>query len=871
MTWWWAKTSRPTTNIKGVLTLTEVRQSPVFYALSGKQQIIANNPPAAHSQVIDPPLAAPKLTLTKEALGDGVIFDKANQRISTIINDGTGAYCDYKLSYRNDAGGGVALGVKVRDYVPEKMTFNGFLEKNGSTVPSLVGYKFYDSAGKEMKIIGAEGYTDSNGNGFYDVGETFNDANGNKKYDGVTAKLVRSMDLPAGDLAGGSSGHFVYQTKTISVAGITIVSNPGRMVKVQNGLDFAQDKGYHLTATNLHFPVNGPPPGVKVQVTSPAVITAPVGTVKSRSTLADSESITLSIPYEVTGALGVALSGIKMETIIPKGFQVALAQVLNTAGQVVQKFAPGAVDNTFTIGAPDAKGVRKLIFPLGSDPIGFPLVKLNVDPATKAVLKNSAGETKAPLVLDSTVSGSYQKPSGSRSARGVATNPILAMAKFPVKSVVPVQTDTLKDARIFVGRCAPASVRRGDTFSYTIFVGNLTNLGLGLGTVVMDVPDGCEYVDASLYKYNYYGADSGLESTSTWPEKPKRNGKQVRWEVGSFFPRECGAVTLTVKVLDSFTGTRIDENNCIFDTQNSMGKSSGPIGVVVRAGNATTQASEITQSATSGLLQGLPLDVPINWYSFAFAGDTAPLVTTFGGADLLQLTNGVTLVQIGGGRVLAVGPPSKIQASGVHLVKDDALVRVAVGSGDSGGVQVSQLPVPTFGSQPTTQAANTVLANLHIAASSLVAAGGGNLVAAGGGNMVAAGGGNLIGNDGSTLTTTYLIGNDGSTFTSIQNLVAAGGGNLIGNDGSTLVAAGGGNLVAAGGGNIVAVGAGHLIGNDGSTLVGNDGASLVAAGGGNLIGQDGSTLVAAGGGNLVAAGGGNLIFRGGAALLPNLR
>jgi hypothetical protein len=58
-----------------------------------------------------------------------------------------------------------------------------------------------------------------------------------------------------------------------------------------------------------------------------------------------------------------------------------------------------------------------------------------------------------------------------------------------------------------------------------------------------------------------------------------------------------------------------------------------------------------------------------------------------------------------------------------------------------------------------------------------------------------------------------------------SGLVAAGGGNLVGNDGASLVAAGGGNLVAAGGGN--------LVGNDGASLVAAGGGNLVAAGGGN--------------------------------------
>ncbi|MBL9117285.1 MAG: VCBS repeat-containing protein [Verrucomicrobiaceae bacterium] len=878
-----------TVNVNGVSTPMEVSITPVFWAVFGTKTLFAAEPPPARPLLSDPPLAAPKLTLTKEAVGDGVIF-RAGERIITVIDDkGIGAngktistdgLCDYKLTYRNEPGGGAALGVVVRDYIPEEMTFIGSLERNGSTVPSLVDYRFYDAAGKEMKIVGAEGYTDTpfdntpgadnrKANGFYDVGEVFNDANGNRKYDGVTAALVRSIGFPAGDLNASSSGHFVYrvQVKTSVPTGRTIISQGGGVSGVKNGLAYTLAKGYHLTATNLHFPVGDTEDAVKVLTTLPAIPTLPVGVVKSRSTLADNESITLSIPYEVTGGQGVALSGMKMDTVIPKGFQVALAQVFNTAGQVVETFAPGATNNTFSISAPDSKGARKLSFPLGSLNIAFPTIKINLDPATKAALQNTKGQTREPLELDATVSGSYVKPSSARSARAAGVNPLIAMAKIPVKATVPVQVDSGKDAKIFVGRCAPVSVKRGDTFSYTIMVGNLSNLALDKGIIEMSIPDGCDYISASSYRYN-----ANLISTTTETygnlNVAKKKGSKVTWEIYALLPREGGAVTLTVKVRDDFTGTRINDNTCIFDTENAMGKSPGPLSVFVRSGNEGAQAADVTKSAANGLLgEGLPA-IPIDFLTGGtFAGQAEPLVTSFGGADILQLNNGVTVVQLGGGRVLAVGPSANILASSIRLVKDSTSVRVAVGPGDSSNVQLAHLPTLSAGTQP----ANTVLANLFIPANSLVAAGGGNLVAAGGGNLVAAGGGNLVGQDGSTLSAAYLVGQDGSTFMSIADLVNAGGGKLVGQDGSTLVAAGGGNLVAAGGGNIVAAGAGHLVGNDGASVIARDGAGLIAKGAGNLVGQDGATLVAAGGGNLVAAGGGNFINRGGVTILANLR
>ncbi|MDB6117918.1 MAG: hypothetical protein JWO08_1699, partial [Verrucomicrobiaceae bacterium] len=253
--------------------------------------------------------------------------------------------------------------------------------------------------------------------------------------------------------------------------------------------------------------------------------------------------------------------------------------------------------------------------------------------------------------------------------------------------------------------------------------------------------------------------------------------------------------------------------------------------------------------------------VGLDFFNSHFNLTEASCTISIGGADYVQLNNGVVVVPMQGNRVLTIGPASTIIASPTRLIAPDAMLRIAVGPGASDGVQLTELPSHNAS---VVQPANLMLANLHIVAASLVAAGGGNLVAAGGGNMVAAGGGNLVGNDGAS-----LIGNDGSTFTSIAALVAAGGGNLIGNDGSTLIRGGRANLLAAGSGNIVSVGAAFRDDPEVIAALGENNAALMAAGGGNLIGQDGATMVAAGGGNMVAAGGGNILPKGGAPALAN--
>ncbi|MCX6855287.1 MAG: hypothetical protein NTV80_10315 [Verrucomicrobia bacterium] len=745
-------------------------------------------------------------------------------------------------------------------------TFVGHLRRGSTAVLSLIGYRFYDAAGKEMPVIGAEGYTDSNGNGFYDVGEIYTDANSNRKYDGVTAALVRSIDFLSGDMPGNSIVSYTYRTRALSGIGTTVSSPAGGMTGVKNGLDYTKVAGYHLTADNLHFPVNGSPKSVKVLITGPATFDFPYGIVKSRSEMVGTEITQIVIPWKVIGGETLSLSGVKMTVTIPKGYLVTDAISEDNTTPTPATSAATIVKNS--------AGITTVSFFMNNAfKNGNAMFRVQLDPATKSALKGANGQIKAPLAIMPTLSGGYLKVGKltpiSTISRLLGTLPVrdnisassFAAAKARFGPVATATVPTFADAKIFVGRCAPVSVKRGDTFGVTIFVGNLTDLGLGTGTIEMNVPVGCDFVSASLYKWN---ANSiGDESGSTFTTPAKRVGTKVTWSVGSFFPREGGAVTLTLKVRDDFAGTRIDDNSCIFDVLNASGKTPGPLGIVVSSGNETTQSAEIALSATSGLGMSSTDGVRDAIAQTLTLGAGSCTITT-GGTDLLQLNNGVIVIQLGAGRVLTAGPPDKILASGIRLVKDDAMMRVAVGPGSSNGVQLTKLPTLAPGLiQPT----NTLLANLHLAANSMVAAGGGNMVAAGGGNMVAAGGGNLVGNDGASLTGpngAQLIGNDGSTLTNIAGLVAAGGGNLIGNDGSTMVAAGGGNMVAAGGGNMVAAGGGNLIGNDGSTI-----SPLVAAGGGNLIGQDGGTMVAAGGGNLVAAGGGNLVAAGGLNFIPN--
>ena len=844
--------------------------------------LVSKDTPPIRSSLGDPPLTPPNLTLIKSALADGIV-EVAGEQVYTLINDTTDSgdgRMIYLLGFSNVTGAGTARNVVVRDYIPTGMLFEGFITRNGIGVPSYLGFHFYDAAGKEIPG-GGEAFTDSNGNGIWNSPELFTDSNGNKKYDGIAA--IRSLDLPAGDLAGGAWGFFGYRVQTTSTSGVTIVSNAGGLSGLKEGLNYTLVPGYHLRADNLHFPINGGPKQVKVLITVPASFSLKQA-IKSRGYLDDDQTIGISFPYEVVGGGGVSLSNITTDLIIPKGYRVDGAEVYDSNGVKVKNYDPAADpgDNTIIVAPANAEGVRAVTFRLDGLSAAFPMLKLSLDPANTFALQKN-GQTIAPLKITPIMRGSYTSAGSAAVAFAAKTPPPPPKPMTTVTGIasVPTRTDTAKDTKIFVGRCAPVSVRRGETFTYTIFVGNLTSVLLEPGTIEMAVPAGCTFVSATAYRMNAVGG-SNQEVGFTVGSSPAA-GSKITWKLGTLYGLEGGAVTLTVKVREDFTGTRIDDNTCKFDVLNACGKTPGPLGVVVRPGNATAGSGDILQSAVQGLLVDYSDEVRDS-LTQSFQISNASCTITCGGADMLQMTNGTGVVKMGLDRVLIVGPQDQIQASGIRLIKDGT-VRVAVGPGGASGVNLVKIPGYT---PSVVLSANTILNNLQFPASSIVAGGGGNIVAGGGGNMVAGGGGNLIGQGGTTLIGldgASLIGSDGASF-NIAGIVAGGGGNLIGQGGSTMVAGGGGNMVAGGGGNIVAGGGGNLIGQGGSTIAANesgnhitgsgdanvmavDAAGIVNAGAGNLVAQDGATVVAAGGANLFSIHTGNLIQEKGTVTLPN--
>ena len=145
-------------------------------------------------------------------------------------------------------------------------------------------------------------------------------------------------------------------------------------------------------------------------------------------------------------------------------------------------------------------------------------------------------------------------------------------------------------------------------------------------------------------------------------------------------------------------------------------------------------------------------------------------------------------------------------------------------------------------------------------AGNIIAQGAGNVIAQGAGNIVAAGAGNLLAVEHPltgllTAPSSLLAGNGLAILT--EKI-----GNHIVQNGSEIVAAGAGNIVATGAGNIVATGAGNVVAQGAGNLVSTNGGNIVAQGAGNIVATGAGNIVAAGAGNVVAQGAGNIVSAG---------
>lgn len=869
--------------------------------------LLSTKVPARTIQISeDDPITPPALRIRKFASGDGKVLT-ASGEMPTVINDtgvSTDGHFTYSLEWDNTIDimngpvPGTARQVAIRDYIPTGCNFAGFITRSFVPVSdSYLGYTFYDVAGKVLNVTTHEAFTDSNGNGFYDPGEPYSDtAPKNKKFDGVSVAAIRSISFPVGDVPGHQSGIIQYKVQATAADGAYIDSFPALLSKT-GVLTWTLTSGYYTTASNLLFPVPSANVPVRVLVTKPAKITTPSGIVFSRDEAKGTELTEVGFIVDVAGALGVNVTGLKASIPIPAGLQVFAAQFFNQAGALIG----GGTVSTSNTGV-----ARTLDFALGALRNATVKFQVAADTVNGAKLRNNAtGYTMAPVKIQPNITGNYKLAAptlpaspGLRAlssvvlgAAAAAETPAKPMAATSGLGVLPMMSNTDLDSNVFVGRCTPATVKRGGSFTYTIFIGNLSENSLNSGTITMKVPVGCTATHFKRYAFNALSVidaelngdrigdvtpvpvdknnDNALRD-GTWA-KPLAAGTTIKLDIYSLLSSEGGAMQITMKIDDNFKGNRIDDSSCVFDAVNVSGKSAGPVGVVVLDGNEITDYASTVQLLIEGLGCTYTQEVR-DAITANLQLDSASTIISGAGCQMLQLLNGTCVVQMPKDRVMVLGRSDRVAATDPTRMPIDQAFRIAVGPGTtSGGITMTKIPtkLPAIAFNP-----NSLLISAS-EANGIVAAGGGNIVAAGGGNIVAAGGGNLAANGNVHFAPpegapqTFFLDSEGKIKPEHgKGIVAAGGGNIV--------AAGGGNIVAAGGGNIVAAGGGNLLGQDAASYKGKDplgivaagGGNIVAAGGGNIVAAGGGNIVAAGGGNIVAAGGGNVIGQSGSALAP---
>lgn len=965
------------------------------------------------------PLPKPRLQLVKHAIGprnnalpekydrlptDQALADvapnvKKNDWIYYVENDTTvanDAVFNYALHYFN-TGGDTATNVRVKDVIPAGVTFAGFVARgsNKALMGSFPFSRFYDAAGVEMKNSGAEPFSDINGNSFYDVGEPYTDANGNKKFDGVTAALVRSFDLYAGDVPVNGSGVFVYQCVVLDtqLPGAIITSKRGGKNGVNSGLNFTALAGYHLTADQLHFPVDGSPDAVHVKITAKAGFILPIkdglksghgmasaSAVPPPAPLADgappppptvseddADSVTISMPYDVRGDAGAAplppLSNVKMSFILPKGYKTDDAYV-NSVNNVKLKTlnASAVVEGSGYVSAiRQANGTIKVTFPLDDIPFAWPTAHIIYDPLYKSTLLGTNGFTKGGADIEVNLTGFYGGGGGliynatadaatdtvtTATAHGCVpgnwvqftalvggtglttgtpyvvvsapTTTKLTLAaevggtliditssattgtklqRLPDKAIPAVKSfihidsraDADKDSKCFVGRCSPVSVKRGDIFNITIFMGGLSSVDMGAGDIGITVPAGCEALSATNFTYNcvikppaatpyeFGGTYSTITPAGTlfpagsrpdtfqevrW-SVPKPAGTLIKWNM-PLYGNIGGVVQLKLRVLESYTGNSIFDKSCYFKPVNAMPKYAGPCAIVVRDGDVDGQLGEILQRHLQGVKfkHNTGTTTEINK---TLVLDKNTCAMSIGGADVLQFLNGVNLIPLPNDRVLLIGPPDNVidAAGGVLVLRtllNEPNMRIACGFGTSGAVSLANIPGYT-GVTP----ANQILTDLGVAGLNVLASKVANIIIGGGNNLVRSGSGTFAGAgvSGANAPTVML---PGLSAIDLSQLLLNSNVKLVGQDGASIVAGGGGNATTGQGGQVAAPGVG-LVGQDGASVVANDGAGLVGQDGASVVANDGAGVVANDGAGLFSDQGAGLVGQDGASFI----
>jgi hypothetical protein len=819
---------------------------------------------------------------------------------------------------------------------------------------------------------------------------------------GVPANVtkVRSFDLYGGDLAINESHAFSYQCVALDskLPGSIITSTRGGKSGSNSGLIYTPLAGYHLTADQLHFPVDGSPDAVHVKISAKAGFILPLkdgwksghgmasstapppaprayGAAPPPPTVSedDSDSISITMPYDVRGDAGAAplppLSNVKMSFILPKGYKTDDAFVTSANNGPLKTLNAGAVveGNGYVSAIRQSNGKIKITFPLDDVPYAWPTAHIIYDPLYKSALIDSkTGYTLAPADIEVNLTGFYGGGGGAvyDATADAATDTVTTtkahgcvpgnwvqfntlnggvglttgtpyvvvsvpsstkltladevggtliditanattgtkMQRLPDKAIPAVKsyiridsrTDPNKDTKVFIGRCAPVSVKRGETFTYTIFVGSLSSTRLGTGKITMKVPTGCVALSAKRFTFNGVAhPDVGLPFETggrignvlpntggkylptgstfinftdyAW-NTPKAAGSLITWETGdAFLDSEGGAVQLTCKVLETFTGNHIDDNTCLFDVANAMPKSPGPNSIVVRDGEVDGQSGEILQrylnatrfKGNTGTTREINKTLVL---------DENTCGISIGGADVLQFLNGVNLIPLPNNRVMLIGPPDNVvdAAGGVLVLRtliNDPMMRITCGFGTSGAASLVNIP----GYSGVTPA-NQVLSDLGVPGLNVLASKVANVLIGGGNNLVRSGSGTFAGSGLNGVDAPALLLPNAQAVL-VSDIKNAGDAKLIGQDGASIVAGGGGNATTGAGGQILAPGSAGLIGQDGASLFSDQGAGLIGQDGASVIGQSGSAVIGQSGSAVIGQSGSAVIGQSGSALI----
>lgn len=739
--------------------------------------------------------------------------------------------------------------------VPKGTTFLGYHQRNGMPDNLASNYSYYDWNGNLIPVV---------------------DWN-------ARIKEVRRIEVNAGNIDPASALDFSFILSAFyppnhdapagSTAAVRTAERAKRNAKTPTGT-VVRSRALNLETDSLVHGVPGLPGQVPFIVTRPIAFN--IGWTNQYSEVIDTPNVPVDVFQQADFDNVGGSDAINVEVVaeLPQGAVHQTSAIYDHNGNTIG--GPGV---PFTEG-----GKRKVRFTIGTlergiigNPIdGFqvnPLARKSIGITARFPWPRSGLPADRRIIQDIFIKGtdSVGRPAQGTFSRSVTPdqNPNLPVQKdLGLKSAVVLSSDSSvmrflppEPGRLVAGKSVPMYAKNGQYMDMQFWSANSGKSALTNVVMAVQVPAGTKFIaDGTSTGYQLKG------DILSWTRTTLAAGHQ--WGVN-------------VRVLVEYEGGFLEENSFVAAANAGAARYSAVPGKARTLSQSTNFAVAAWQWLGAvvmgfGSKSPAPADAALKAEVSSLENDG--MFHSVAGGDVIALSNGLWVVPLGSGNIVAGGAGNIVAAGAGNIVAGGAGNIVAGGAGNVVAAGAGNIVAGGAGNAinvPGIGECNP--ANLQTAVTSIVAGGAGNILAAGGGNLIANDGASLLANDGGSFSTISALGG---------NIVAGGAGNIVAGGAGNIIVVGGAGFYTGGIASAFATRAGHasalsngsfvnagnvtslnqssiagnknakLLANDGTSLLANDGASLIANDGSSLLANDGSSLLANEGGSLLANDGG---------------